>query len=157
MDAHLGSRLTWPMICLAGLIMGALLQLPVQAAGSDIVISREVKPRSATRPALMPDPNPQQVNPDQSRQIRQSVGGARLSGEISDSEFATITTGTSLRSGLQPAVLLNDPTAITPVPGRNAQGASSVGGGGLGATSRIGGDVSRSVQQGLSPLQNLGK
>lgn len=156
MGAYLSSLFTQLLVCLAGLVICVMTQLPARAAGGDVIITREVQPRAATRQELVPDPNPQKVNPDHSAQIRRSLG---VSGEVSDGEFAGVTTGTTLRGGVQIFAPGADPVGGALMPGRDGTGVSggAKSGGGLGGVGRIGGDVNRSVQQGLRPLQNLGK
>lgn len=159
MGTHLSSLVTQLLVCLTGLGIGVLTQQQAQAAGGDIIISREVQPRSATRAALVPDPNPNVANPNHAPRINRTLESAQAPLEISDSDFASVTSGTSLGNGLQIFTRTPDQTG-THMPGRNGLGISgntaagrSVGG----STGRIGGDVNRSVQQGLRPLQNLGK
>lgn len=156
MVTHLSSLASQLLICLTALALCVLTQ--AQAADGDILISREVQPRAAVRQELLPDPNPQVVNPDHSTQIRHNIGSGLSSVEISDRDFANVTSGTSLGRGLQ---IFNQPGEQGPDGLRGAGGLGiSVGAGGAragGATARIGGDVNRSVQQGLRPLQNLGR
>lgn len=158
MGTYLSSLTLQLLICLIGLSICVLMQFPAYAAGGDIIISREVQPRVATRQELVPDPNPQLVNPDQSTQIRDNLRSGRNAMEVTDSDFANVTTGTSLGRGLQIFTQHGDPTTGA-MQSRSGLGITgSVGGGQAGGSSaRIGNDVNRSVQQGLRPLQNLGK
>lgn len=158
MVTHLSSLASQLLICLTALAICVLTQFQAHAADGDILISREVQPRAAARQELLPDPNPQVVNPDRSTQIRNNIGSGRNPVEISDRDFANVTSGTSLGRGVQ---IFNQPGEQTPDNLRGAGGLGiSIGAGGAragGATARIGSDVNRSVQQGLRPLQNLGK
>ena len=164
MDTTMGSLhsslVTQLLVCLAGLIVCVLTQFQAQAAGGDIIISREVQPRAAARQELVPDPNPNVVNPDKSTQIRNSLRGGTAPLEISDSDFASVTSGTSLGNGVQIFSPSAEQSSAAHLPGRGGLGItgnSAGGGGATGATGRVAGDVNRSVQQGLRPLQNLGK
>lgn len=159
MGAYISSLIPQLLVCLCGGIVCVLTQFQAHAAGGDIIISREVQPRSATRQELIPDPNPNLVNPNRSMEINRTLRSESGPLEISDSDFANVTSGTSLGNGLQ--IFTPSPDqAGTHMPGRAGMGISGGGAGGGavgGATGRIGGDVNRSVQQGLRPLQNLGK
>lgn len=159
MGAHLSSLFTQLLVCFAGLLICVLTQLQAQAGGGDIIISREVQPRAATRQALVPDPNALVANPNHSARIRHAVGAGGMSTEVSDGEFAGVTTGVHLGSGVQVFTPAGDTAGGAPMHGHDGQGVASRAGGtgGLGATGRIGSTVNRSVQQGLRPLQNLGK
>lgn len=158
MVTYLSSLASQLLICLAGLTLCVLTQLQAQAADGDILILREVQPRAAARKELMPDPNPRVVNPDHSEQIRSNIRSGGTLMEVSDRDFANVTSGTSLGRGVQ---VFNQPGEYGMDNLRGAGGLGiSTGGGGAragGGTARIGSDVTRSVQQGLRPLQNMGK
>lgn len=158
MGSYLSSLVTQLLLCLSGLTICVATQLQAQAAGGDIIIIREVQPRAATRHELVPDPNPQLVNPDHSALINNSIRSGQAPLEISDRDFAGVISGTSLGNGLQIFKQPADPLG-TQMPGRAGLGisGSTAGGRATGSTGRIGGDINRSVQQGLRPLQNLGK
>ena len=147
------------LVCLTGLAICVATQLQALAGGGDIIISRDVQPRAATRQELVPDPNPQLVNPNNDPLINRAVRGGQAPMELSDRDFAGVNTGTSLASGVQIFAQPVDQPAGNHLPGRaglGVTGSSSVGGA-TGAANRVGSDVNRSVQQGLRPLQNLGK
>lgn len=158
MGSYLSPLVTQLLSCLTGLIICLATQVQVHAAGGDIIITREVKPRAATRQELIPDPNPQLVNPNHSGLINNSIRSGQAPLEISDSDFAGVTSGTSLGNGLQIFKQPGDQLG-TDMPVRNGLGVtgSTAAGRATGSTGRIGGDINRSVQQGLRPLQNLGK
>jgi hypothetical protein len=127
--------------CIWGLICA--LQAQAQAAEGDVIITREVQPRVATRAALVPDPNPLSVNPGRSV--------IEATAELADGDFANVSSGLAL-----PQQLLGNSLGHqvqTPLqhsmPGL---GAPHGGGGGSGVATQ----VNRSVQQGLRPLQMLG-
>lgn len=129
--------------CVAGL--ACALQASVQAAEGDVIISREVQPRIATRAALAPDPNPLSVNPGRSV--------VNATAELGDSDFASVSSGLALPQQLLGNTLGNHLQAPlqSSVPGLSAS--HSGGGGGAGVAAQ----VNRSVQQGLRPLQMLGE
>ncbi|MFT6429110.1 MAG: hypothetical protein ACJAXR_001085 [Halopseudomonas sp.] len=133
-----------------------LVALPASAANGDIIISRDVQPRAATRQALVPDPNPQLVNPQPNNAINIGLRENRAVGELNDSEFAAVHSGTQL-----PSQLLGNqmPLALQPSADAARQagvaGHNPVGHSGNGALGNVGGQVNRSVQQGLRPLQIL--
>lgn len=131
------------------LAIGALLiAADLCAADGTIVIQRELQPRVAFRPTMVPDPNPVSVNPNVSAQINQQLRGM----ELDDSDFAHVTSGQRLG---------NSPLAEGQLPG--LEGAASSGpssarlpGVSAGRTGNgISGQVNRSVQRGLAPLQKL--
>jgi len=133
----------------------ATMVLPASAAGGDIIISREVQPRAATRKELVPDPNPHLVNPKPNTVIESGLQGGRL-GELSDSDFAGVTSGTRLPAQLLQAPMRTTHQSTSDIV-RHVGGASQtpLGHSGSGALNNIDGQVNRSVQQGLRPLQIL--
>ncbi|PRB82235.1 hypothetical protein CQ007_08775 [Pseudomonas sp. MYb185] len=146
------------LVCLAGLTVCVATQLPAQAAGGDITISRQVQPRAAARQELVPDPNPQVVNPSREKLINSSLSSGLAPLEMSDSDFAGVHAGSRMGNGVP---LSHQGDGHPPGAGAVAsQGRSSVAGmnpvgRGAGTAGRAGGQVSRSVQQGLRPLQTL--
>lgn len=159
MGAYISSLIPQLLVCLSGGILCVLTQFQAHAAGGDIIISREVQPRSAMRQEPVPDPNPLVVNPNHAERINNTLKSGQAPLEMSDKDFASVTSGTSLGNGLQ--IFTPSPDqAGTHMPGRAGLGVSGTTAAGRsvgGATGRIGGDVNRSVQQGLRPLQSLGK
>ncbi|WP_068827709.1 hypothetical protein [Pseudomonas sp. BMS12] len=124
----------------------SILPVHVPAADGDIIISREVQPRSATRPALAADPKPTSINPG-ALALRNAAG----SRELSDGEFASISSGSALSlplRSLQPH-LDTSSSQLQRLPGSTA-----VHGGAGGR--RMEGQIGRSIDQGLRPLQRLG-
>lgn len=119
-------------------------------AGGDgtIVIQREVQPRVAFRATMVPDPNPIAVNPNVSAQVKQQLRGL----ELDDSDFAHITSGQRLGNPGMPdgagGGLDSNLSQGARLPGIAAGRAGASG-------NRISGQVNRSVQRGLAPLQNL--
>lgn len=138
------------------LLTGAVAVLPASAADGDIIIGRDVQTRVATRKELVPDPNPQLVNPKPNAAIETGLRGGRLMGELGDSEFAAVSSGTRLTTQLlggqvpsfdQGSAFNNQHPGMS---GHNSVGHS--GGRTLGG---VGSQINRSVQVGLRPLQNL--
>ncbi len=128
--------------------MGAVLIAVEACAAGDgsIVIQREVQPRVAFRQTLVPDPNPIAVNPNVSSQVRHQLRGL----ELSDGDFAHVISGQRLGNSIPlDGGLPGIPASEGPrLPGVAAGRAGASGGG-------ISGQVNRSVQRGLAPLQNL--
>ncbi|WP_304640837.1 hypothetical protein [Pseudomonas sp.] len=122
----------------------AFATVPILAEPGQIIISRDVAPRVATRPALVPDPNPQTVNP------AASTMGATA--ELSDGDFASVATGLAqprLVNGNPVPTSTNPPDGLIPhhVPGMGASRGNQGSDGGISA------QVNRPLQQGLRPLQ----
>lgn len=118
------------------------------AEPGQIIITRDVQPRSATRPAVVPDPNPKTVNP-----------GAITTGamvELSDGDFASVSTGSVLPGLVVGSPQTDDQLQIERMPSQNFPGMSVVHGGARGADGGISGQVNRPLQQGLRPLQQFG-
>ncbi|MGL4316166.1 MAG: hypothetical protein ACRCTL_06090 [Pseudomonas sp.] len=134
-----------------GLLCLCSMAAPVLAADGDIVLSRDVQPRVATRPPLVPDPNPTVVNVDPHQQINRQTQGIERLGELSDSDFASINSGLSLPNRL----LGTDNPQALPSTQQHQQGIGSLSHGNGAVSSGIAGQINRSVQQGLRPLQNL--
>ncbi|WP_259754799.1 hypothetical protein [Pseudomonas sp. GCEP-101] len=120
---------------------------PAHAGDGTIVLQRQVQPRVATRPTDIPDPHPVTVNPNISEQVVRQTGNA----ELSDSDFAGVTSGSSLQRHILPGGQLvgMDNGANQSLNG-NSLGAGAAGGG-----AGIANSVNRTVQQGLSPLRML--
>ena len=137
---------------LYGLLYLCSMVTPAFAGDGNIVLTREVQPRVATRPLLVPDPHPTVVNVDPHEQVnRQTRDIDQLPHELTDSDFANINSGLS-----QPNQLLGagNPQAL-PSAQQHQIGAGAPGHGSGSLTSGIAGQINRSVQVGLRPLQNL--
>lgn len=119
----------------------------VQAGDGTIVLQRQVQPRVATRPTDIPDPHPITVNPNISEQIVRQTGNA----ELSDSDFAGVTSGSSLQRHIMPGgQLVGMDNGSNQSLNGNGMGVGAAGGG-----AGISNSVNRTVQQGLSPLRML--
>lgn len=129
----------------AWIVIGGLQVGILHAADGEVIISREVQPRIATRAPLVPDPNPVTVNPGRSV--------VNATAELGDSDFASVSSGLAL-----PQQLLGNSLGAQPLSVPLQQGVPGLGAGhtGGGAGSGVAAQVNRSVQQGLRPLQMLG-
>jgi len=141
------STITW----LVSTAIAAMLSGPVIADDGQIVIMRTVQPRTATRPALVPDPNPRVVKT--SPQAYVDINNAIAGGELNDSDFARVNSG--MTSSMH--ILTGNSGPLQQNSGINqriTRATSGIGGkaGGGGATGGIAGSVNRGVQQGLKPL-----
>lgn len=142
-------------IAALSLLAGALVASPASAANGDIIISREVQPRAATRKELVHDPNPQLVNPKPNAVIHSGLRSGHI-GELDDSDFAAVTSGTRLPQQLLDSQMPRVQQSASDVARHvGSAGHNPVGHSGNGALSNINGQVNRSVQQGLRPLQIL--
>lgn len=154
MSPTLSSLMFQILICLAGLALCVATQLPVHGADGDIIISRQVQPRAAARQELVPDPNPLVVNPRRDAMLNQALDAGLAPTEMSDRDFAGISSGSRFTNAF--GVLPLGTSTANPAPtGGGAAGLNPAGHGG-GAAGRAGGQVNRSIQQGLRPLQTLG-
>ncbi|MHC8386658.1 hypothetical protein ACYZTM_01030 [Pseudomonas sp. MDT2-39-1] len=77
-------------LLLIGCALGSSVCLPVQAENGIILIKRDVQPRNATIPPLIPDPNPTTVNANPSKQILKQTN------ELSDGDFANVASGAGI-------------------------------------------------------------
>lgn len=138
-------------VLLIGCAVSALASLPVMADGNGvIVLQRQVQPIPIGRNGGK-DPYPVTANANPSA----TVTRATSNGELSDSEFAGIASGSSINSMMN----FNNVGAsgINTVTGSN--GLPGVGGGSgnaAGAGASISGTVNRALSSGLAPLGALG-
>lgn len=145
--------------CLAWVMSAVGLASPALAAGGDIIILREVQPRSATREPLIPDPNPHVVNPHvvnpkPNAIIDRALRGMVMPPELSDSDFAAVTgsyglpqQGVSTPRELAVERHFKSKSDAGPLPSSPAAGYAGSGLGG------VAGQINRSLQHGLRPLQ----
>lgn len=77
-------------LLLIGCALGSSVCLPVQADNGIITIKRDVQPRNATVPPLIPDPSPTTVNANPSKQILSQTN------ELSDGDFANVASGAGI-------------------------------------------------------------
>lgn len=133
-------------LVMIGCVSTASISLPVLAADDGvIVIQRTVQPHVATRPLMRPDPNPTTVNANVSSQVT----GALSSGELSDGDFASITSGATISHLLMPSGTLRGLDSVD----RGLPGLDAAHSGG--ATGGIAGTITNSISQGLAPLHMM--
>ena len=135
-------------LLLIGCAASATLSLPVQAEGNGvIVLNRDVQPIHFGRNGGK-DPYPTTVNANPSGRITQATTNT----ELSDGEFASVASGSSIRNTINPNNTgvqgLNIVTNPNGIPGMGA----GHGGGSGGA---ISGTINRSLSSGLAPLGRL--
>lgn len=131
-------------LVMVGCVASTFYSLPVLADGDGtIVLQRTVQPHVATHPVMRPDPNPTTVNTN----VSSRVTGALDNGELSDGDFASVTSGATINHLLMPSGNLRGLNQVDRgLPGLDAGHAGSSTGG-------IGGTVTNAVSQGLAPLQ----
>ncbi len=145
------NRMISDVFCSALLLLVQLPGSALQAADGDVIISRDVQPRAATRAPLVPDPNPRAVNASPNHYM----SGGLLGGvELDDQDFAAIRTGSELTQHLL-APQSNSLTAPSASSHSRLPGLAPGHAGGN-ATAGVGAQINRSVQQGLRPLQMQG-
>lgn len=143
------SRISRSAMLVVLALAGTGVALPSLADDGVIVLTREVQPRIATRPALIPDPNPSTVNANVSPIVHRALD----SYELSDKDFAGVASGSGIQrlilpDGHLPGLGVSNADAAQGLPGMNG---GSTGGAGSG----IANQVNRSLQQGLAPLKIL--
>lgn len=143
---NIDSRIVGILVTLACGAASVPLCPIVQAGDGTIVLQRQVQPRVATRPTDIPDPNPITVNPNISDQVVRQTSNA----ELSDSDFAGVTSGSTLERHILPGG-----TLVGMDNGSNQSLNNGSLGGGMGSGGGISNSVNRTVQQGLSPLRML--
>tara|TARA_R110000822_G_scaffold34103_19_gene97106 strand:+ start:376 stop:864 length:489 start_codon:yes stop_codon:yes gene_type:complete len=128
---------------------------PVFAAGGDVILTRQVQTRVATRPPLVPDPNPLVVNTKPSTYVGDDLQMRNVPGELDDQDFAAVTSGARMiQQTLAPLVQGNPAGAASGVNHSAIAGSNPVGHAGN-ALGNIDGQINRSIEQGLRPLQML--
>ncbi|HCV41201.1 hypothetical protein N8H41_05190 [Pseudomonas vlassakiae] len=118
--------------------------LPAMADNGIIVITRDVQPRMAIRAPLAPDPNPTTANANPSAYVLKQTN------ELSDGDFASITSGTGISS-----LVTQQTNNLGGQIGNQTQLANQAAGRGTGSGNGISNMVNSSVQRGLAPLQIL--
>lgn len=121
------------------------IHLPAFAGDGVIVLERTVQPHVATSPLMRPDPHPTTVNSNPSGQIL----GAVRSSELSDGDFASVSSGATISHVLMQGGSLRGINAID----RGLPGLSSGHSGA--STNGVAGQVTSAVQQGLAPLRMM--
>ncbi|MFJ4445612.1 hypothetical protein ACIPZ8_26450 [Pseudomonas sp. NPDC089422] len=129
-------------LLLVGCVLGTAL--PAQADNGIIVITRDVQPRMAIRAPLAPDPYPTTANANPSAQVLKQTN------ELSDGDFASITSGTGISS-----LITQQTDNLGGQIGNQTQLSNQAAGRGTGSGNGISNMVNSSVQRGLAPLQIL--
>ncbi|MBO3275478.1 hypothetical protein [Pseudomonas schmalbachii] len=140
------SRTVVLCIALAGVASAPLYSTAEAAGDGTIVLHRQVQPRVATSPVMVPDPNPTTVNPNRSEMVIRMTNST----ELTDNDFAGITSGAGIERHVLPGG--NIPGLNNNTNNQNLQ-QTIVGGGSSGrAGSGIANTVNNSIQRGLAPL-----
>lgn len=135
------------VLLLIGCAAGAMFSLSVQAEGNGvIVLNRDVQPVHIGRNGGK-DPYPTTVNANPSDRISQ----ATTSTELSDGEFASVASGSSIRNTLNTNTGVQGLNVVANPNGMPGMGAGHGGGSG----GAISGTINRSLSSGLAPLGRL--
>ncbi|MHC8333317.1 hypothetical protein [Pseudomonas sp. LB3P25] len=129
-------------LLLIGCALGSSVCLPVQADNGIIIIKRDVQPRMATRPPVMPDPNPTTANANPSKQILEQTN------ELSDGDFASVASG----AGISRLITQNTNSLSGNISNQTQLSNLSAGRSGNSGNG-IANMVNSSVQQGLGALK----
>lgn len=145
MDTHNPGSLS---LLLISCVLSTSVSLPVLAADDGvIVIQRQVQPYAIGR-SRGTDPYPTTVNANPSAAIYRASNG-----ELSDNDFASVSSGTSITRSIMPngdlAGLTNTNAGGIGI-GLGAASAAGHSGGGIAGT------VNGAISSGLAPLNNLG-
>ncbi|MBF2997721.1 hypothetical protein HKT22_33210, partial [Pseudomonas aeruginosa] len=97
-----GSSLRIVVPALLVIVGSVPVSLPAHAADGTIVVQRQVQPRVAYRPSMVPDPHPTVVDTNVSAEVNALANGAAsgntVSRELGDADFAIVTSGSGIRS-----------------------------------------------------------
>ncbi|AZE99873.1 Fap [Pseudomonas orientalis] len=127
-------------------VLSAGACLPSHAGDGVIVTGRTVQGHMYGRTSL-PDPYPNTANANPSKEVISAI-----TGELSDRDIGSISSGSSLARSVQPNGNLSGPGATPTGMSTLGSGASA----GHGSGSAMGGQISDSIQRGMAPLNNLG-
>jgi hypothetical protein len=137
------------LICLLliGCAASATFSVPAQAEGNGvIVLNRDVQPVHIGRNGGK-DPYPTTVNANPSDRINQAIAST----ELSDGEFASVASGSTIRNTVNPTTGVQGLNVVTNPNGMPGMGAGHGGGSG----GAISGTINRSLSSGLAPLGRL--
>ena len=129
-------------LLLIGCALGSSISLPVQADNGIIIITRDVQPRNATRPPVIPDPNPTTANANPTEHIHKQTN------ELSDGDFAGITSGAGMSS-----LVTQQTNNMGANINNQAQLPNMAGGRSGGSGNGIANMVNSNIQQGLGALK----
>lgn len=124
--------------------IGASLSVPAQADNGIIVITRDVQPRNATRPPLVPDPYPTTVNANPSEHVLKQTN------ELSDGDFAGIASGSGIST-----LVTQQTNNLGGQIGNQQQLPNMAGGRASGGGNGISNMVNSNVQRGMGALKIL--
>ncbi|WP_300627953.1 hypothetical protein [Pseudomonas sp.] len=128
-------------------VLSAGISLPSQAGDGVIVTGRTVQGHMYGRTSR-PDPYPTTANANPSKAVISAT-----SGELSDVDIGSVSSGSSLARSIQP-------NGHLPGLGTTQNSMSTVGATGAaaghGAGSGMGGQISDSIQRGMAPLNTIG-
>ncbi len=141
----------------AAIVLSGLSATTIDAADGDIIISRDVQLRSATRQPLVPDPSPRVVNPRQDELLQRSLESGLATVELSDKDFGQVTSGVTFITSKSAISSIGQTVNRSAGATHHAVGGVSRVGHSGGSAGRAGSQVGRSIQQGLRPLQLLGR
>lgn len=132
------------------------LTLPgsVLAADGDIILFRDVQTRAAIRSPVVPDPNPRIINPKPSTHVGEDLQMRSIPGELDDGDFAAVTSGSRLTLQLLAPTVQGAHSGASGLVNHSSVAGTGPGHAG-GALGNIDGQVNRSIEQGLRPLQIL--
>ncbi|MFO2463578.1 hypothetical protein OOJ96_17395 [Pseudomonas sp. 15FMM2] len=142
LDSGLLSRL------LISCVLSTSVSVPVSAQDGVIVTGRNVQGFHVGRPAFAPDPYPATANANPAKQILRATGG-----ELSDKEFAGVSSGSSITRAILPN---GDLPALSNTLGNHSAGLGTGGAAGHGSGSNLGGQISGQIERGMAPLHNIG-
>jgi hypothetical protein len=137
------------LICLLliGCAASATFSVPAQAEGNGIIVlNRDVQPVHIGRNGGK-DPYPTTVNANPSDRINQAIAST----ELSDGEFASVASGSTIRNTVNPTTGVQGLNVVTNPNGMPGMGAGHGGGSG----GAISGTINRSLSSGLAPLGRL--
>ena len=140
----------------ASLLAIAMFAAVAQAVDGEVILTRDVQPRIATRPALVPDPNPVVVQLDQSPLVNSMVNSGVSVGELGDGDFSQVSSGQSVM--MRALQLPVNTLSLDSKSASAAQGVPNIAGGNIAggvSGSGISNQINKSLQQGWAPLKML--
>lgn len=136
-------------LLLISCVLSASVSLPACAEDGIIVTGRNVQGHMAGRSSFGPDPYPTTANANPGAQILRATTG----GELSDSDFAGVSSGSTITRAILPNGTL---PGLSTTHGSSASGLGAGAAAGHGGGSNMGGQISGSIQRGMAPLNNIG-
>ncbi|MCV6196372.1 hypothetical protein OFL53_25495 [Pseudomonas aeruginosa] len=135
---------------------------PAHAADGTIVVQRQVQPRVAYRPSMVPDPHPTVVDTNVSAEVNALANGAAsgntVSRELGQAASPSVPRGAGIPS-ISPPGGARRGCPTPPATRATVQAVGNLGtthGAGGGAGAGLAGQINGSLKQGLAPLQMLG-